>query len=270
MYDSDWFMCAAYWTDFGADYDIDACNGAKYHVRDEYDQNNDDWYHPMGSIFVKPGCKLYMYMETDFLGGLFHWISDTHVISGPAEIYDNKHWYHGGPGPLLPFGPDSFKCRCEQKKVDCDPGDSLEVVLRCDNTDGVAEAKCTYRRTIGTKYSDEISNGWHIDTSVGAEMALQFWLLFEDKVGVSVNTGYDWKHTSSETKSEQTTTIVEGTAPAGMVLVIEQATGYCGQSDVKTDFFKISQQDSTGKVLLEKFGRFLKNQTFVEIDGFNP
>merc|ERR1712107_58302 len=198
----------------------------------------------MGSIFVKPGCKLYMYDKDYFLGGLIHWGTSVHVISGPEEIYNNKHWYHlastiYGPGPYLPPGPDYFKCRCEQKKIDCEPEDSLEVVMMCDQTDAVADTTCGYKRTVGTKFSEEFTNGMHIDTSVAAEMQLQFWLLFEDKLGVSVNTGYDWKHTSSEVKGDQITREVVAPAPAGMVLVIEQINGHCGQSGVKTECFKI-------------------------------
>jgi len=142
--------------------------------------------------------------------------------------------------------------------------------MMCDQTDAVADTTCGYKRTVGTKFSEEFTNGMHIDTSVAAEMQLQFWLLFEDKLGVSVNTGYDWKHTSSEVKGDQITREVVAPAPAGMVLVIEQINGHCGQSGVKTECFKISHLNSTGQVVLEKSGRFLENQEFVETACFKP
>ena len=62
MYDSNWFMCAASWHDYGATYAVDACNGDEHHYRDGYDNDPGEGYMiPMGSIFVKAGCTLYMY-----------------------------------------------------------------------------------------------------------------------------------------------------------------------------------------------------------------
>ena len=42
------------------------------------------------------------------------------------------------------------------------------------------------------------------------------------KMGVSVTTGYDWTHTSSETMSEEQTIEVDATAWPGQILTIEQ------------------------------------------------
>ena len=54
-----------------------------------------------------------------------------------------------------------------------------------------------------------------IDATIEAELSFQFWKIFEARIGISVNTGYDWGHVSTETKSEQTTITVEGTVPPG-------------------------------------------------------
>ena len=61
-----------------------------------------------------------------------------YVISGPEEVYRNTHWnFNPDSGP----GPRSFKCRCTQKKVNCEPKDSYEVVLWCDGRNAVVDTK---------------------------------------------------------------------------------------------------------------------------------
>jgi len=245
------FTCMKYWNDKGGDYSIDSCNGVSWYYPDEYDHDaGEGLYYPMGSIFVKPGCTIYMYKEPGYSG-------ESHVISGPAEVYRNTHWElrHGSaPGAV------SYKCRCIQKKVDCEPEDSYEVVLWCDGRNSVVETKCTYEKTIGTEFSNEISEGMSIDETIEIEMSMQFWGIFEERMGMSVNTGYDWGHVSTQTKSEQTTITVEGTVPPGLVLVIEQAVGHCSGSEARTDMFKISHQDKDGNVVSQ---RILDNETYM-------
>merc|ERR1711915_808692 len=260
MYNDEAFTCARSWDHRGADNAIDSCNGKNGTYADGEDDNADAcFYIPMGTIFVKPGCTLNMYKEHRYSGQL-------QTIRGPAEVYKNTAWDLGLNGP----GPRSYKCRCIQKKVDCDPEDFFEVVLRCDGRNAVVDTKCTYSKTVGTEFSNEISEGMSVDTTVEAEMSAQFWRIFEARMGMSVTTGYDWGHVSTETKSEQTTITVEGTAPPGTVLVIEQVVGSClgseglTVSEARTDFFKISHQDKDGNVLSQRVHRFLENQTFVD------
>jgi len=254
MYDDQKFTCMTWWWDRGGDYAVDSCNGNSHTNPDGLDAGAEiGHFYPMGSIFVKPGCTLYMYKDYGYSGDY-----GSHVISGPAEVYRNTHWDFNtqilGPGPL------SFKCRCIQKKVDCEPEDSYEVVLWCDGRDAVVDTKCTYEKTIGTEFSNEISEGMSIDETIEYEMSAQFWGIFEERMGMSVNTGYDWGHVSTQTKSEQTTITVEGTVPPGYVLVIEQAVGHCSGSEARTDMFKISHQDKDGNVVSQ---RILDNETYM-------
>ena len=46
--------------------------------------------------------------------------------------------------------------------------------------------------------------------------------LFETSIGLSMETGYDWTDTSSETMSEVEQVEAWGTAPPGRILYIEQ------------------------------------------------
>ena len=170
------------------------------------------------------------------------------MIEGPQEVYQND-W--GTSDWSQPPGPTSWKCRCLQEPVDCSPEDGWEVVLVCDNTLGLTPATCSYSQTIGTAFSDSISEGMSVDTTVETELANQFWGLFSLGLGVSESTGYDWSHTTEATKSEQVTVSVEAEAPAGYILVIEQATASCDQSRVRTERFRTSHQDSEGTIMYQ-------------------
>ncbi len=60
---------------------------------------------------------------------------------------------------------------------------------------------------------------------------------------IKVLLGYDWAHTTEIVKEEQTTVEVRVPVPAGKILQIKQGDGQCGQSDPKTELFKIVQID---------------------------
>ena len=169
----------------------------------------------------------------------------SQVITGPEAVYDNG-W--GTSDWSNPPGPTSWKCRCVQEPVLCQPQDSYEVVLVCDNTQGVVTTKCTYAQTVGTVFSETVEEGMSVDTTVKAEMAAQFWGMFSGGLGVSQTTGYDWARTSEAAKSEQVTVTVEAEAPPGLVLVVEQATGSCDDSQVRTEQFRTSHHDRQGNI----------------------
>jgi hypothetical protein len=87
----------------------------------------------------------------------------------------------------------------------------------------------------------------------------------------SLTTGYDWTRTSSTATSETKTFEVAATAPAGMVLTIEQAVGYCGGSTIQTELFRITHYGSRGQILrqemLKELG--LNDNTTAPISLFN-
>ena len=51
-------------------------------------------------------------------------IINRKVVNGPDEI-PNSEWGHH---EVDVFGPGSYKCRCKQKPIDCDPTDGFEVI----------------------------------------------------------------------------------------------------------------------------------------------
>lgn len=65
-----------------------------------------------------------------------------------------------------------------------------------------------------------------------------------------MTTGYDWGHTSSVTKTITEEFQVNAEAPAGLILTIEQAVGKCGDSEVKTELFRIRHTDAKGNIVL--------------------
>ena len=78
------------------------------------------------------------------------------------------------------------------------------------------DTTCTYEKTIGTQYSEQMSEDFSISVTVKVEMKAEFWDIFSASLSVSSTTGYDWSQVSTETQSEQETFTVSATAPPGI------------------------------------------------------
>jgi curli biogenesis system outer membrane secretion channel CsgG len=74
--------------------------------------------------------------------------------------------------------------------------------MTCDNTGGIVDATCTYSKTIGTSFEDEVENSMGIDGTIEAEMKAQFFGIFGIQLGVSSTTGYNWNEISTAAQSE--------------------------------------------------------------------
>ncbi len=198
MYDSDHFTCARFWGGAGpaSGFAIDACNegcfvGSGYTIWDGLDK--EDLAVTMGSIIVKAGCTLTLYYD-------WHDRSSEKQITGPVLIPNNDV----GVYPSQDCGPfDTFKCRCQQKPITCTPEDRYTLVLFCDATDAIQDTTCTYTKTVGSAYTNSVEESMSIDATIAYELSEQFFGLFEESIGISVSTGYDWGHVSEETKSEE-------------------------------------------------------------------
>merc|ERR1712008_85092 len=68
MYNKETFMCARLYTGFGSDNAIDACNDCPGYpgYYDYYDGIDSDsplgYYFTIGSVIVRPGCQIYLYV----------------------------------------------------------------------------------------------------------------------------------------------------------------------------------------------------------------
>jgi len=251
MYDDEHFTCAKKWYGPGNPESIDACNGCDYGESYTMRDGEDGYgaynsHYPMGSIMIKAGCTLYMYYDYAYGGQL-------EKLEGPYNIYDN-HWGTPDRGNCAP-GPGSYKCRCIQQPVSCTPEDGWEVALYCDNTMGSVSTYCSYCKTIGTSYSSSLSASMSIDQTIEEELSAQFFDLFGSSIGISVTTGYNWEHVSSETQDVAVGISVDAEAPAGMVLTIEQAVGHCDGSSAKTEMFRTSTYSKDGTLVSRKVER---------------
>merc|ERR1711860_45001 len=97
--------------------------------------------------------------------------------------------------------------------------------------------------------------GMEIDVALAAEMKIQFFGLFSASLGLSVETGFDWTHTSTAVQSDIVTIRVSADAPPGMVLTIEQTVGHCGGSTVNTAMFRTSTYTKDGSLVSRKIER---------------
>merc|ERR1711884_603337 len=128
-----------HWNARGDDLSVNACNedGESWENvwvtgdHKDVDSANDAAYYPMGSIMVLPGCTAYLFYDR-------HYEGESHVLRGPEAVYNN-HW--GVSNGHMSNGPRSFKCRCIQEPINCQPDDGYDVVLVCDNLLGLADAK---------------------------------------------------------------------------------------------------------------------------------
>ena len=140
----------------------------------------------------------------------------------------------------------SMIVECSMTMPDCTPTDGWQTVAYLDNSGSSIPTQFTYQYTIGTSWSTEVSQGFNVDASVTATIQASFWGIFSGEVSTSFSTGYNWQSTSSEAKSEETSFKIETNVPPGAIIIIEQAKGICGNSEVKTEMFRHTDT-KTGK-----------------------
>jgi len=245
----DEFYCAWLWWDWGDEEPIRGCNGNQQNYMDNTDYDCDDGkLKPVGSLMVKAGCTFYGYKDYHYKGSLIKY-------TGPATF---PNGCSGGSCPpdkaedsSIANGFHSFQCRCLQDPIICQPTDEWVTIIQCDNTESSIETTCEYTKTIGTSWSSEAQNSMSIDSSIEYSMSASFFNIFEESIGISVTTGYDWSHTSSQAKSETETFKVAAVVPPYTLLQINGAEGNCGDNNVKTELFKTITWDPEGNFISE-------------------
>jgi len=219
--------CAYYWSGEGDDWPVDACNGMKSYARvGDYNPTND--YFPMGSIYVKPGCTMYLYEDSNFEGNR-------------EEYYDglvpnNQHFTNNGAVP----GPKSFKCRCHYP-INCVPEDGYEVILQYDNKKGKTPITLTYTKTIGISLSAEVQASFSVSNTKTSSISHRLWWIFHTTLTHtwSQTTTYDWSVKVAADFSATTSLEAQITIQPGKTIQILQAVGKCGDSEVRTSLFKV-------------------------------
>merc|ERR1719270_1270570 len=123
---------------------------------DGYDHVNEDGYFSyFGGTIVKAGCTLYGYEGPNFEG-------NHNDYNGPATFpngcpYSDEDACRVMWGNADHRGWPSFRCRCQQDPIICQPTDNFVTIMQCDNTNSDFEAKCRYEKTIGTTWSASAS-----------------------------------------------------------------------------------------------------------------
>jgi len=219
-------ICAYYWDGEGDSWPVDACNGYRYYAR-ESDYNPTSDYYPMGSIYVMPGCTMYLYEDYNFSGDR-------------QEIYDgllpnNPHFASNG---FIP-GPKSFKCRCHYP-INCVPEDGYEVILQYDNRKGKTPITLTYTKTIGISLSVEVQKSFSVSNTKTSTISQRFWWIFSRTHTWSQTTTYDWSKKVEADFNVTTSLASEIKIQPGKSIQILQAVGKCGDSEVRTSLFKIN------------------------------
>ena len=173
----------------------------------------------MGSLIVNPGCTYYGFNECFFEETVYEYTAGLYSLLEPPA--------HDQPSGCANYF-SSVKCRCQQKLVSCIPEDEWAVKLVCNGTGATEPVECSYMKTIGTSYTAETSDHMSISEEVSYEITAGLFGLFEETLGLSVETGYDWTQTSSETMDEAESFQVDAVAPPGRILYIEQVIPVTG------------------------------------------
>jgi len=273
LYDDTTFNCAIIWMGKGDDSALNSCKGCYGSTDgldgiegglvyyDGYDEPGiceapcgsppgaDLYIGYTGSFMVKPGCTLTVWEKNLFNGEFREFDGTLLEPNNNWGIYDSIPNIDG----CAYYYWNSFKCRCQQKMLDCVPEDGWSTILECDNVDGIVDTECEYQLTLGTTWSESTSNSFSIDAGVEYAISAGLFGLFSNEIGVSSQTGYDWTDVSEVTTSDAQTFTVRSTAPAGYTLVIEQAIGHCtsGSSveQPNTELFKTSTLNKLGEVV---------------------
>jgi len=196
----------------------------------------------IGSIFVHPGCTFYGFHDYNYQGSYTEWTGPLFISNVPKWTFDHSCGVACAR---------SYLVDCRQQYPDCQPEDSWKTVTSLDNTQSDLPATFTYKYTIGTSWSHQMSESMDISTTISEEVKAGFFDIFEASIGVSVTTGYNWSETSTAAKSEtkEISDVIE--VPGGRVLEIQQTKGFCGGSEVSTEMFRNVATFKDGSQIIE-------------------
>merc|ERR1711942_214566 len=239
------FLGFRYYEGKGNDIPALSCTG------DYHDQVNGEQHSatpgrgwPIGSIFVHPGCTFYGFHDYDYQGSYTEW-------TGPLFISNVPEWEFGHTCGVA--CARSYLVDCKQQYPDCQPEDSWKTVASFDNTLSDLPSTFTYKYTIGTSWSSQMTESMSVDATISSEVKAGFFDIFEASIGMSVTTGYDWSETSSEAKSEIREFTDSTEVPGGRMIQIQQTKGHCGGSEVNTEMFRNVATLKDGYEIIETF-----------------
>merc|ERR1711892_624871 len=212
-----------------------ACNDGYADMADGYkDSAPAGLYYLIGSLMINPGCSFYVFEDYNQEG---RYVEYTGGNTGRLVSEVPRPSWSGSCGvPCF----KSLMMSCRQRFPNCAPEDGWETIATLDNTGSSVEAPFTFQQTIGTTWSNEVSENNHISSRVEESISANFFGEFGATVSISAETGMDWGSVTTQEKSETVTyTVGPIKVPAGEMLWVQAAVGHCGGSTVDTHVYKV-------------------------------
>ena len=158
--------------------------------------------------------------------------SNGYTILNAKHFFDDSDWDIGKlDDTYSQYGARSFACSCQQKLPQCIPKDGWEVesschslyflfffvqmVVTCDNRLSAIKTDCSYEYTLGTTYSNSITESMSVSSTISADIGLEFESLFSASVSSSLTTGYDFARTYDFSQSVSKAITVETSVEPG-------------------------------------------------------
>lgn len=208
------------------------------------------------SMIINPGCTVHLFSGENYDGF-------SQSIAGPKTITQFKE----GEGSLTcvffeivfsyPCLPKSMILICTQVFPSCTATDGWQAVTTIDNTWSNVSSQFSYTKTVGTTFSDSVTNSIGVSATVSKAISASFFDIFSSTIGLSLTTDYDWTSTDTETRSETKTFKVDVDIPPGVRVSVEEAVGTCGGSSVHTLMYRI-RDDKTNKIVRKMMGKMTK------------
>ncbi len=179
----------------------------------EYTLPDCDGKIPMGSMIIMAGCTFYGFEGPGYGEHMHEHVGPQTLGYVPEIDSDDDQTVCGGDVN----GFDSYKCRCSQKMIDCDPSDSYANVMTCENYSS-SSITCSYTESIGTSYTYEASESMSV--SVAVEETIQAGLadIFSVSLGISASTNHDWTVSQAATFETAVQRTVEVPVPGNTIV----------------------------------------------------
>jgi len=246
----DWFYSGRHYGGLGHEIPALACNDDGGPWDDGYNVMYPDVQGTFGSIMVNPGCTFYFFQKPNYEG------KHVEYYGGHKGLLVSKVPVPSWAEHACPQFPStellcvrSYLTSCEQTFPNCAPKDGWQPITCLDNTGSDHEVPFTFKQTIGTTWSSEVSSSMSVSERVEASISKNFFGIFDASLGYSQETGMNWGTVSTYEKSEtheyEVGPIV---VPGGSIVCIEGAIGSCGDSTVQTHIYRVISGE-TGEVL---------------------
>ena len=136
----------------------------------------------------------------------------------------------------------------------CQPTDTWDLIIECDNIDALSATTCSYERKVGISHSTTESEGHYEQSEIYKEIGFSLngaismlSMNFKVNLAQSTTTGHDWTLTNSEVWGVETTTSVSFDVPPLVKTQLLQTMGSCGIYNVKAT--RVKRVDTQAKTM---------------------